>query len=57
MTGHAMFQVLLAHAYMAEIGWLGWQDASGTQKGENLAHNAQRVSARMLSYIPYADLV
>ena len=52
-----MFRALLVHAYMAEIDWLGWQDANDIQKGENLAHNAQRVGVRRLSYIPCADLL
>lgn len=52
-----MFQAWQVHAGKAGSDWLGLLDASGTQKGESPAHNAQRVNARKLFYIPCADLM
>lgn len=52
-----MFQALQVHANMAGFDCLEWQDASGTQTNENQHRNAQRVNARKLFYIPYADLM
>ena len=52
-----MFQVWQVHANRVESDWLGLLDASGTQTDESQLHNALRVGARKLFYIPCADLL